>query len=479
MSRALVALVLSCPLVLGCMAQIGATPPGWTDADGGAPVPSGPECGPELPACPEGSSCVSTPDGLRCQTDRPPGDGTDCGFCPAPGECRAGACVQPSPGGAVCEFDPECGEGFLCIAGRCTPDPRVPRTCAEPGSRCVDGTTCLSTGTCGCVHDAECPIGLVCMAGTCGTPPGGCVADAECPGAHICEAGACIDPGVCDITHPDLAGVWEMRSVLRFREALPPWLSGLLDTLEGPFRFLAGEAACFDMGLPGFVEDAICREMRPVADSLPPYVRAMFGAIADLNVVLSTWDIDERMTLRAGGLDEYDGTHEWLRIRFTSRDTMIVADPTTVFDWRFEPEPFDATATCGTFNIARHDVSVSIGAIIAWLVDAVVYESTDGRYADLESALRGASSGFCPALASAAASLFDSSIAAIVRVRCDDEIDDLIGDAVSAVRGARLDTDPITLRGHAPITGPRSLRPGRWDGTLLGSSFSGDFDAWR
>jgi hypothetical protein len=124
-------------------------------------------------------------------------------------------------------------------------------------------------------------------------------------------------------------------------------------------------------------------------------------------------------------------------------------------------------------------VRVTIGAIIAWLVDAIDYESTDGRYSDLEGALTAASSGFCPALADAAASAFDSTIGAIVRARCDSEIEDLIDDAVGAVRDARVGTDPITLRGNAPITGPNSLRPGTWDGTLFGGSFGGDFTAWR
>ena len=49
--------------------------------------------------------------------------------------------------------------------------------------------------------------------------------------------------------------------------------------------------------------------------------------------------------------------------------------------------------------------------------------------------------------------------------------------AVSTV--TRGITSPITLRGHAPVTGPSSLRPGHWDGTLLGSEFTGDFNAER
>jgi hypothetical protein len=47
------------------------------------------------------------------------------------------------------------------------------------------------------------------------------------------------------------------------------------------------------------------------------------------------------------------------------------------------------------------------------------------------------------------------------------------------VLDARIGAEPITLRGTGPIGGPGNLRGGHWDGTLLGSDFTGDSDAWR
>jgi len=37
----------------------------------------------------------------------------------------------------------------------------------------------------------------------------------------------------------------------------------------------------------------------------------------------------------------------------------------------------------------------------------------------------------------------------------------------------------MTLKGYAPIAGPNALRPGVWEGTLVGRDFTGDFDAFR
>jgi hypothetical protein len=305
------------------------------------------------------------------------------------------------------------------------------------------------------------------------------VADDECPAGGVCEAGACIDRSICDVTDPDLSGAWEMTSELRFREALPSWLSAFLDAIEGPFRYLAGDGPCFDLGLPSLVEDAVCDLLEPTRASLPPWVRGLLGAIADLNVVLSTWTVDEQMFLTAASApNSYRGTHTWTRVRFLSRTTRLEVDPATIFDWRFEPDPFDATASCGVLNIARHDIDLSIGALVRWLVGAIVTEATGGMYTDLGSAARAASSALCTALGDAARSI-DPAISGVVRSACTSEISDAIDDALSAIDAARVEVTPVTLRGWATIESDRRLRPGHWDGRLLGSSFSGDFDAWR
>ncbi len=448
--------------------------------------PLRPECSPSEP-CPVGFVCAAVESVPRCVTDPnppPPGDGTDCSPCPSPGECRMGACIQPTPLGDWCEFDGECAETELCIAGRCTPDPRVPVPCSTAAD-CPIGLMCGPGGTCICTATTDCPIGLICLdSGLCGPGPGGdaCVADAECPPETVCDAGRCRPATVCDIEHPDFSGTWNVQSILYIREALPAWLDGFLSTVEGPFRFIGGDAACFDFGLPDWVETEVCELVRPyVEEYLPPWSFPVFRAIADLNTVLSEWHVEERMDLTAGSAtDSYRGTHEWRSIRMFYRGMPLEGTPETILDWRFSPSPFNASAVCGTFNIERHDVNVSIGSIIAWLVDTLVYEISERRWRTASEALSSLAGGFCDAIGQAADNLVDyAGVGDAVRGACTTALAELVDRAIRELLEARLGASPITLRGSAPVTGPSSLRPGTWDGTLLGRGFPGEFIADR
>ncbi len=474
----------------GCSEGMRTRPPAddggmmMSEIDGGGLRP---DCGEGFADCPTGFVCAAVMGVPRCVPDPerpPPGDGTDCRPCPAPGECRMGVCVQPSMSGGVCEFDSACPMGQLCIAGRCTPDPRIPIPCTD-SSMCPGGTACGPDGFCHCATTSDCPVGLECRDGSCVPGPGGdsCVADDECPAGYICEAGRCRERTICDITNPNLAGTWSMVSNLHLREALPGWLDSFLATVEEPFRFLAGDSTCIDWdGLPGWVDMAICDLVRPYVDRyLPPWSRPVFRAVADLNDVLNTWHIEERMELTAGGVpDSYRGTHTWLAVEFMYRDMVVRGDPATILDWRFSPSPFNATATCGQFNIDRHAINVSIGSIISWLVDAIIYEASDHMWRSLEHALTSVASGFCRGLADAAEASVDyPGVGGSVMSICTGLVSTGIRAAVDAVRNARVGADAITLRGTSPIAGPSSLTPGVWDGTLLGRGFSGDFDARR
>jgi hypothetical protein len=62
---------------------------------------------------------------------------------------------------------------------------------------------------------------------------------------------------------------------------------------------------------------------------------------------------------------------------------------------------------------------------------------------------------------------------------CTSALTGLAETAVREALEARIGAEPITLRGTGPIGGPNSLRGGTWDGTLLGSDFSGTYDAFR
>lgn len=466
----------------GCAAEAAITP-GDTGEPG--PVGDGPADGPASMAPPAGTpgDCDATrpcTSGMVCQVVRgyarcvPPGftdgDGSDggtptsaCGPCPPPNECRAGVCVAPDPGGSSCEFDDACADGLLCIAGHCTDDPR--------------------SG--GCTSTADCPVGLMCASGSCVPTPGtdGCVADAECGIGMFCEGGRCLSRDACTRpADPDLSGAWQMHSTLRMREALPSWLASFLDIVAEPFRFLAGDSRDLDTGLPGFLDSIVEEALRAFASRyLPPWARDLLGAIADINDIISTWEVDEDLVLNPGASAlDYTGTHTWTRVSFTYRGRMVTGRPEDIIDFRFTPSAFDAHATCGVLAIDRHDVNVSIGAVIAWLVNTVVYESSGGLYRSAEDALDDLAYGFCSGAADAVSGVVDVPGAySLFFAACDSQLNNLIDDLVDALNMARVGADLMTLKGSTPIVSGTSLQPGVWEGTLLGGDFSGDFSARR
>jgi hypothetical protein len=321
----------------------------------------------------------------------------------------------------------------------------------------------------------------------------------DCPMMGVCEAGTCRARTVCDIAPPDFSGNWPaqqtamdgtitmpgMHSTLHFRDALPSWLSSLLNAIEQPLLFLGGDmtASCIPFGVPMWVQNAICGAIQPYVDSaLPSWAPPLFRAIAHLNDVLQTWEIDESMTLTAGTVpSSYRGTHTWERVSFVYGSHTLVRDPRTAFDWMFSPSPFNASVTCGVFSIDRHDVHVSIGAIISWLVDAIIEEASGGTYTSLMQVLSTITMDFCQGLGDAAEQAAPSypGVATTVEGVCTSALGALVTTAVSAVTNARVGIDPITLRGTAAIGGPSSLQMGVWYGTLLGSDFPGEWQAVR
>ena len=417
--------------------------------------------------CPPGILCV---DGI-CDEPEP----SACGVCPAPNRCIDDVCTPPEES-SFCVRDIECEEEFLCIGGMCRPDPRITRSCDDPLTP-PDFTA--GVDHCECVYTADCVLGTRCLDGDC--VPDGCIADEECPRADdICEAGECIL--TCDVVHPDLSTdpVWNVSSVYNFREALPDWLSSFLDAVAGPFRFLAGDSEDPDLGLPGFIEDAIGDAIRRWAeDNLPPYALAAFGGIADLNDILSTWIVEERMHLTPGAeLDQYRGENEWVQVAFEYRGMMMVGTPEDIIGWSARPDEYDAQAVCGTLNIETHDVEIGIGAIIAWALDVVVYESSDGRYDDLEMMADEISSGLCSEARNIAEGIY-SGAGGLAESWCLSTIADLVDDMIMAINDALLRLDLVRLRGFATIVDGNVLRPGTWEGSLVGGDFGGTWSADR
>ena len=409
-----------------------------------------------------------------------------CEDCPAPFECRDGICFMPDETGAVCEFDPECEEGELCIAGRCTWDPRLPRPC-ELDADCPSGLECSMEGSCVCDERADCPSGTYCAAdGSCRPEDGGCIGDDECPLGTFCDRGMCLGEAACDVVHPDLETdpVWNVSSTYNFREALPGWLSTTLDLVAGPARFLAGDSDYPELGLPDALEIAIGAlindAVRDWVDTyLPPYAQDALSAVGTINDLLSTWAVQERMRLTAqSARDSYIGSSEWVEVSFELNGEVVRGNPRDLIGWTTTPADFNARAVCGTLNIERHDVEIGIGSVIAWAIDAAVYEASDHNYRGIGDLARTFRAQFC-AYINGFAETHKPGWGDDAEMWCNTALNLLIDQMEMALQEALLRLDLVKLKGNAVIVDGSRLDPGVWEGSLLGGDFSGSWTGTR
>lgn len=454
LALALAATGCSAGSIAGGTGGPGPTPTG----DGGVPV--GGDCARDVD-CAGGNVCRRVDGVLRCV---PPGaittDGgvLGCTDCSPPNECRAGICIAPDPGGAVCEFDPECSRdgSTICVSGRCTANP-----C--PG------------GMCACMHTLDCPVGRVCTGGMCVPRPGGdgCIVDLDCPMGDLCEGGECIPGGMCTVVNPDLAGTWNVTDHLPLGDALPGLVSGLLGAGHALFDFFSGSD---DFGLPGFIASIVRDTLRGY---LPPWVFTLLDFLAEADDVLRVWNVTETWTLMPTTVvDHYRGHHDWRFVEFTYRGRVVRADPATLGrDWSVLPDDFDAAATCGVLVIDRHDLNVDVRRIILWLLDTMTYELSDHAYLTLADAMSSVATGFCDEVDYIATGV-DSILGAVARGACESTLSRLIDDLIRELTAATIGMD-VTIKGHVPIVSSRSMTPGVWEGTFAGGDFVGDFTASR
>jgi hypothetical protein len=147
-----------------------------------------------------------------------------------------------------------------------------------------------------------------------------------------------------------------------------------------------------------------------------------------------------------------------------------------------------AEAVCGTFYIHNHDVSLTIGHIVRWLLDVIVTAVTEGEYTSLEDILGelvyvcGDIASFVDELAWELASGLDISLPDVydlVERSCEAGVEAGIEAAMDWIEDLQVSSDMLRLGGHARIESARRLADGVWLGEILGNDFSGEFTADR
>ena len=123
-------------------------------------------------------------------------------------------------------------------------------------------------------------------------------------------------------------------------------------------------------------------------------------------------------------------------------------------------------------------MEIGIGAIIAWVLDVVVYESSDGRYDDLEMLADDVSRDLCREARTLAEGIY-SGAGGLAESWCNSTIGTLVDRMIMAINDAMLNLDLVRLKGFASIIDGNELRPGVWEGSLIGGDFGGTWSAER
>ena len=419
--------------------------------------------------CPEGYICqdnVCTFIEPECYTDE------DCNR-ENNEECRWGRCVAPDPSGGVCEFDSDCDQENheICVAGFCTKDPRYNDS--------------------GCQSLEDCPNGFICQNGECvpdpDQPQPACISDSDCEDDLICENGVCVDPNSCEDPDPDLSGYWEVESQYRFRDALPDWLDDLLATLAPPFRFLSeGILNGFDFSNIPVIGDTLEDAANSIVEQyIPPWVGELLGAIADINDILTNMDVIEEMYLLSLAQDQYSGEHRWVEVSFVFRGQPVSGSMSEITGVDIVPSPFNARSICGILYIYDHDLNVSFGYIVRWVLDVIVTIVTEGEYFSMEDLLLSLTD-YCGDIADAIDDLAQDlaegldielpDVWDMVNTMCIAGIEAGTQEAIQRLEEITVSTDMIRLRGDATISSPTSLTNGHWYGELLGRDFTGSWE---
>lgn len=260
-------------------------------------------------------------------------------------EPSADASIEPDMGtlpcqlvGENCEFDTECCDTEQCVEGTCKPRPKVPA----------------------CGSASECPKGMACLEGECVDDPG-CDDDTDCPSGEVCLEGVCSvppePPANCEDDDPSLAGTWLLDSTLYLGEGI----SGFTDTV---------------LGAADSLEGYLC----PL---VPPFACSIIGLLGDLNDMLSTMYVNQRITLSPTGVGTYTGTEIWASVGFVIDGVYYTGTPADIYAWEIDADDFTARTCAGQLIIDSHRVRMNFCNIVRWAVDAAVFLSSDGAYFSL------------------------------------------------------------------------------------------------
>ncbi len=402
----------------------------------------------------------------------------------------------------VCTSDEECGPGLYCRNGICqgsavcsNEDPVIE---CPPGFRCVVNE-CHPWVDIGCEYDTDCGPGFVCEDGSCELEEPQCQTNQDCPDGTWCHDGVCVvDP---DGGLPNIAGGWYTAHHFDIRDRLPD----VIDDVAGPLRTVHQILLVqieWPSIVPDFIIDIVEGLVRDLIDAyVPEWVTTVVQILDTLATIMSDLRANGYMAVTQMGTD-WQAHEVWDSFVFyylpmcggalpsdptpeCARVDLFVEDLTDHVSLGLNVHPFDGTVGeidggTAALLVNQRQVDMNIARLVRWVVDELVGVLTP--HEDLEAAVL--SSVDCEALGETAADLVGSwiediiDVSSLVESACDTAVGLALNRILDMLTDVAFDVGMLEIEGEATVnsisTGNyanllgypdyETGRDGRWDG---------------
>jgi hypothetical protein len=412
--------------------------------------------------------------------------------------CANGVCSDPTAGS--CTSNGQCTAPQTCVAGKCASGAGKPCRCAGTAcAGCDDATEACIGGHCApkpgaCTSNDQCPTGFECQSGACVAVVNPCSTTNPCPNGQTCQAGQCQpNPDTCTISpRPTnrLQGTWDFKSVLHLREAVNPILGALLAGAGYLQDIMNGHLPI--SGIPSFLTDAVAGYLKGLMNEyIPAWGLDLIRVLSGINDLLNDMKVSSTVQITNASPDLYRASEHWDLVSFQVDGHTVQTNPDDLPEiGTLVIEDYTVREVCGVFYADKHAVKNAVGGLIKWAVEAALTAVTCGFdlgcYTSIGDMLNDLVD--CDSIGSSVNDLVQGlwdgapDVTGAVTNGCKSGLTQLINLVNTTLQNIVVQLAMMNLSGQADITGaniPSALANGKWQGTLGGGNFNGEFTATK